>query len=98
MAKFEEYAHKYNHVRMERRNGILQLQLQLHTDGGTLRWGEGPHSELGKCFYDIGSDPENKVIIMTGTEDKFIAKFAREEQWEMNPQTWDHILGFYQCE
>jgi enoyl-CoA hydratase/carnithine racemase len=74
---------------MERRNGILQMQ--LHTDGGTLRWGEGPHSELGKCFYDIGSDPENKVIIMTGTEDKFIAKFAREDQWEMNPQTWDHI-------
>ncbi len=89
MAKFEEYVDKYNHVRMERRNGILQLQ--LHTDGGTLRWGEGPHSELGKCFYDIGSDPENKVIIMTGTEDKFIAKFAREDQWEMNPQTWDHI-------
>ena len=89
MAKFEEYVDKYNHVRMERRNGILQLQ--LHTDGGTLRWGEGPHSELGKCFYDIGSDPENKVIIMTGTEDKFIAKFAREDQWEMNPQIWDHI-------
>ena len=89
MAKFEEYVDKYNHVRMERRNGILQMQ--LHTDGGTLRWGEGPHSELGKCFYDIGSDPENKVIIMTGTEDKFIAKFAREDQWEMNPQTWDHI-------
>ncbi len=89
MATFEEYVDKYNHVRMERRNGILQLQ--LHTDGGTLRWGEGPHSELGKCFYDIGSDPDNKVIIMTGTEDKFIAKFAREDQWEMNPQTWDHI-------
>jgi enoyl-CoA hydratase/carnithine racemase len=89
MAKFEEYADKYKHVRMERRNGILQMQ--LHTDGGTLRWGEGPHSELGKCFYDICSDPENKVIIMTGTEDKFIAKFAREDQGEMNPQLWDHI-------
>ena len=37
MAKFEEYVDKYNHVRMERRNGILQMQ--LHTDGGTLRWG-----------------------------------------------------------
>jgi enoyl-CoA hydratase/carnithine racemase len=89
MAKFEEYADTYNHVRMERRNGILQMQ--LHTDGETLRWGEGPHSELGKCFYDIGSDPENKVIIMTGTEDKFIAKFARGDQWENTPQAWDHI-------
>lgn len=89
MAKFEEYVDKYNHVRMERRNGIVQMQ--LHTDGGTLRWGEGPHSELGRCFYDIGSDLENKVIILTGTEDKFIAKFARENQSEITPQLWDHI-------
>ena len=89
MARFEDYADSYKHVRMERRNGILQMQ--LHTDGGTLRWGESPHSELGRCFYDIGSDPDNKVIIMTGTEDKFIARFAREERVEMTPQRWDHI-------
>ena len=89
MARFEDYAETYKHVRMERRNGILQMQ--LHTDGGTLRWGESPHSELGRCFYDIGSDPDNKVIIMTGTEDKFIARFAREERLDMTPQRWDHI-------
>ena len=89
MARFEDYAESYKHVRMERRNGILQMQ--LHTDGGTLRWGESPHSELGRCFYDVGSDPDNKVIIMTGTEDKFIARFAREERLEMTPQRWDHI-------
>ena len=89
MARFEDYAETYKHVRMERRNGILQMQ--LHTDGETLRWGESPHSELGRCFYDIGSDPDNKVIIMTGTEDKFIARFAREERLEMTPQRWDHI-------
>lgn len=89
MARFDDYAESYKHVRMERRNGILQMQ--LHTDGGTLRWGESPHSELGRCFYDIGSDPDNKVIIMTGTEDKFIARFAREERLDMTPQRWDHI-------
>ena len=89
MARFEDYAESYKHVRMERRDGILQMQ--LHTDGGTLRWGESPHSELGRCFYDIGSDPDNKVIIMTGTEDKFIARFAREERLDMTPQRWDHI-------
>ena len=89
MARFEDYAESYKHVRMERRDGILQMQ--LHTDGGTLRWGESPHSELGRCFYDIGSDPDNKVIILTGTEDKFIARFAREERLDMTPQRWDHI-------
>ncbi len=89
MATFDEYRDKFNHVQMERRNGILQLT--LHTDGKTLRWGEDPHSELGKCFYDIGSDPENKVIIITGTEDMFIAKYARGDKWEITPQLWDHI-------
>jgi hypothetical protein len=32
MSKFESYAEKYKTVRMERRNGILQMT--LHTDGG----------------------------------------------------------------
>ena len=89
MATFDEYRNQYKHVQMERRNGILQLT--LHTDGKTLHWGEGPHSELGKCFYDVGSDPENRAVIITGTEDKFIARYAREGQWEITPQLWDHI-------
>jgi len=89
VATFDEYSDKYNHVQMERRNGILQLT--LHTEGKTLRWGESPHSELGKCFYDIGGDPENKVIILTGTDDNFIAKYAREGQLDITPQLWDHI-------
>lgn len=34
LAAYEEYSTHYAHVRMERREGILQLT--LHTDGG--RW------------------------------------------------------------
>ena len=33
MSKFEEYANKYKHVKMERRDGILQFT--LHTNGGS---------------------------------------------------------------
>lgn len=36
MAKFEDYANKYKHVRMERHNSILQIA--FHTNGGTLNW------------------------------------------------------------
>jgi enoyl-CoA hydratase/carnithine racemase len=89
MARLEEYANKYKHVVMERREGILQIR--FHTDGETLRWGEAPHAEFGQCFSDIGSDPENRVIIVTGTGEHFNAKFARGDQWEITPQTWDHI-------
>lgn len=45
---------------MERRDGILQLR--LHTDGGPLHWGQEPYAELGQRYYDISSDPENRVV------------------------------------
>jgi enoyl-CoA hydratase/carnithine racemase len=89
MIKFEDYANKYKHVRMERRNGILQIR--LHTNGGTLKWGAGPHEELGYCFSDIGADPDNQVIIMTGTGDKFNAEFDAGSLGKITPRSWDHI-------
>src|SRR2546427_1861266 len=69
MSKFESYANKYKTIRMERRNGILQMT--LHTDGGSLRWGFLPHGELPEAFHDIGSDRDNRVVILTGTGGEF---------------------------
>ncbi len=89
MAKFEDYANKYQHIRMERRDGILQLT--LHTNGGTLKWADRPHEELGYCFSDIGSDPENKVIIMTGAGEKFIAEIDPKGFGKITPRSWDHL-------
>ena len=67
--KFEEYANKYQCVRMERCDGILQMT--LHTNGDTLQWGDLPHGELPGAFGDIARDPDNKVVIMTGAGDAF---------------------------
>jgi len=69
MATLEDYAEKYRTIRMERRDGILQLT--FHTDGGPLQWGEAPHREFPEAFRDIGSDPDTKVVIMTGTGEAF---------------------------
>jgi enoyl-CoA hydratase/carnithine racemase len=69
MSKLEDYADKYQCVRFERRNGILQMN--LHTDGGPLRWGFGPHGELPDAFYNVGADRENRVVILTGTGPEF---------------------------
>jgi len=69
MSKLEDYADKYQSVRMERRDGILQMT--LHTDGGSLRWGFGPHGELPEAFHDVGSDRDNRVVILTGTGAEF---------------------------
>lgn len=64
------YKDSYEHIRLERTDGILRVT--LHTNGGELIWGYGPLSELGPCFNDIGNDPENEVVIITGTGSRFI--------------------------
>ena len=69
MSAFDEYANKYKTVRMERRNGVLQVT--LHTEGQSLRWGFLPHGELPDAFHDIGADRENRVVILTGTGQEF---------------------------
>ena len=69
MASLEQYADNYRHIRMERRDGILQMT--FHTDGGPLQWGGGPHEEFPRAFADVGSDPANRVVIITGTGDAF---------------------------
>jgi enoyl-CoA hydratase/carnithine racemase len=98
MARFEEYAQKYQTIRMERRNGILQLT--LHSNGGTLQWGEVPHREFPEAFREIGSDPDNKVVIMTGTGEAFsgpralpdarLRRTARE--WDKTYWEGKHLL------
>lgn len=95
MAKFEEYANKYQTIRMERRDGILQIT--FHTDDGPLQWGMLPHGEFAEAFREIGSDRENKVVIMTGTGDAFSGPrpspryrgslASRPRQWD--PVYWE---------
>src|SRR3984893_18637372 len=75
MSSLDEYANKFQTVRMERRNGILQVT--LHTDGQSLRWGFLPHGELPEAFHDIRAYRENKVVILTGTGDGFSGPGAK---------------------
>ncbi len=97
MIKFEDYAEKYSHIRMDRQDGILEIT--FHTDGGTLVWGGGPHGQLGPAFHDIGQDRENKIVIMTGTGDAFIEEINSEvlgdrlPKSNITPTTWDHIYS-----
>ena len=67
--KLDDYASKYKTIRFRREDGILEMS--LHTDGGPLRWGRLPHAELEEAFLNVGRDPDNKVIILTGTGDEF---------------------------
>ena len=69
MSVFTDYANKYRSARLERRDGILQVS--LHTEGQSLRWGFLPHGELPEMFHDIGADRDNRVVILTGVGAEF---------------------------
>jgi enoyl-CoA hydratase/carnithine racemase len=70
----DEYRHKYSHAKLDRRDGVLTVE--MHTDGHELEFGFFPHEEFTYLFTDIGADPENKVIILTGTGTEFIHRSA----------------------
>lgn len=69
MTQFAEYANRYQTIKMKREDGILELQ--FHTNGGPLRWSLLPHGELERAFLEVGRDPENEIVILTGTGNEF---------------------------
>lgn len=89
MRTFDEYRDRYPHARMRRENGILELE--LHTDGSSLVWGDGPHTELGFAFADIAQDAENRVVILAGVGDAFCRRLDDSWVGAMTPAKWQKI-------
>ncbi|MGH7931673.1 MAG: enoyl-CoA hydratase/isomerase family protein [Candidatus Binataceae bacterium] len=89
--KIEAYAHKYKHANLERRDGILQVT--LHSNGGSLRWGGGPHEDLSYLFGDIARDRENKVVILTGTGETFSANPPPTGSGTIGSLAWDRVYN-----
>src|ERR1019366_2600496 len=91
MAKFDDYENSYKHIRMERRDGILQII--FHTEGGPLKWSMAAHEELGYAFAEISRDEENKVVIITGTGDIYCSetRHGPEPRSDDDRQVGPHI-------
>ncbi len=91
MPRLEEYANKYQDIRMQRRDGILEVT--LHNKGNSLVWNESVHRELPYACTDLGADPENKVVILTSVGDSFCADidFASFGSGLSSPRGWDKI-------
>ena len=96
LLQYEEYKDKYGSARMERDRGILEVT--FHTDGGSLRWSEKSHHELGMIFKCIAADRDNRIIIMTGVGDEWSGPpanwDARVHKNRPSPEEWDDIIYF----
>jgi len=69
--RFEQYRDRFQNIKLERQDGILTMT--VHTGGKSLVWSARAHEELGYCFTDVGTDRDNKVVILTGAGDNFCA-------------------------
>lgn len=69
--ELSSYREKYKHFKFERDDDGVML-VTMHTNDSDLVWGFDPDAECGFMLEDIGRDPENKVIILTGSGDTFI--------------------------
>lgn len=87
----DDYANKYKHARLERREGILQVT--FHSDGKELLWGGGPHEDLSYLFYDIARDAENRVVILTGTGETFCANPPPSGSGAISSAAWDRVYN-----
>jgi enoyl-CoA hydratase/carnithine racemase len=90
MNQFESYRNKYENVMMKREDGILEVA--LHTKGGPLVFNGYVHEALPKAFHDIGDDPDNHVVILTGTGNEFCAQITKDGFDFFTPTGYDKIL------
>jgi len=66
---FDQYQASFSRIEMTRRDGILMMR--LHNAGQSLMWDMEAQQQFGRAFETVGSDRQNRVIILTGTGPEF---------------------------
>jgi enoyl-CoA hydratase/carnithine racemase len=94
--KFEDYKEKFKeHLIMERKNGIILVR--IHTQGKGAQWSFELHRALGQAWQEIGGDPENEVMIFTGTGDYWLRQFDKES-FDAIEGDWEKFTNEYSYE
>jgi enoyl-CoA hydratase/carnithine racemase len=89
----EQYQERFKELfTITRENGVIEAM--AHTNGGPAQWIYGMHKGWGQLFRTIGEDPENEVLIIGGTGDRFINALDPavlehvEEALKADPSNW----------
>lgn len=72
------------------KSGVLTLR--LHTDGEPAMLGTRIHRDFPRVLREIADDRDNRVLVLTGTGDRFMTEMDVSEDREVfKPMNWDHI-------
>jgi enoyl-CoA hydratase/carnithine racemase len=90
MSGFNTYRTSFPNARLTRsKSGVLEVV--LHTDGGTLIFNGHTHEQFVDLFHAIGSDRDNRVVILTGSGNAFMETISSEGFDFFTPQGYDKI-------
>src|ERR1700751_2082086 len=88
MSGFDVYRASFPNARLTRsKSGVLEVA--LHTDGGTLVFNGHTHEQFVDLFHAIGSDPDNRVVILTGSGNAFMEAISPEGFHFFTPRGYD---------
>lgn len=90
MSNFNAYRNSFPNARLTRsESGVLEVA--LHTDGGKLVFNGHTHEQFVDLFHQIGSDADNRVVILTGSGDAFMDAISPEGFDFFTPRGYDKI-------
>ena len=90
MSRFDTYRDGFPNARLTRSDtGVLEVA--LHTDGGTLIFNGYTHEQFVDLFHAVGSDPDNRVVILTGAGAAFMESISPEGFDFFSPRGYDKI-------
>jgi enoyl-CoA hydratase/carnithine racemase len=90
MSRLDTYRDGFPNARLTRsKTGVLEVA--LHTDGGTLVFNGHTHEQFVDLFHAIGSDRDNRVVILTGSGSAFMETISPEGFDFFTPQGYDKI-------
>jgi enoyl-CoA hydratase/carnithine racemase len=90
MTEFATYRDSFPNARLTRSpTGVLEVA--LHSDGGTLVFNGHTHEQFVELFHAIGSDRDNRVVILTGAGGAFMESISPEGFDFFSPRGFDKI-------
>jgi enoyl-CoA hydratase/carnithine racemase len=90
MTRFDSYRESFPNARLGRSPAGV-LEVALHTNGNTLIFNGHTHEQFVELFHTIGSDPDNRVVILTGSGAAFMESISPEGFDFFTPGGYDKI-------
>jgi len=90
MSRLDGYRESFPNARLTRsKTGVLEVA--LHTNGGTLVFNGYTHGQFVDLFHAIGADPDNRVVILTGSGNAFMESITLDGFDFFSPRGYDKI-------